>query len=396
MSRAILVAGMIWLWAMTAAAQSLTGLARVLPELSAIEDTRTGAVVTLTLNAGVPFRITTRDAPARLVVDFSEVQFEGLAERDLLQTPGRVTAARFGRYTPGWSRLVLDLAEPMLPSQTAMNIDPASGQAALSITLQTTTAAAFAAASLSANPPVVRTPRQEEPPVFKVVLDPGHGGIDPGAERGGLVEKDIALGFAKDVQDQLRRAGVEVALTRNADVFVSLEARTAFAHQENGSVFVSIHADALSQGGAEGATVYTLSQEASDAASARLAERHDRADILAGVDLTGTDDTVAGVLLDLARTETEPRSTELAHALAKAMAAAGGPMNRKPLRQAGFSVLKSADIPSVLLEIGFLSSARDRKNLADPAWRAGMAKAVADAILLWRDADAARAQLLRQ
>jgi N-acetylmuramoyl-L-alanine amidase len=156
-----------------------------------------------------------------------------------------------------------------------------------------------------------------------------------------------------------------------------------------------LHADALSEGGAQGATIYTLSDEASDTASAHLAARHNRADIIAGIDLSGLDDEVTQVLLDLARQETDPRSKTLAQAFANSMAEAGGPMNTRPLRQAGFSVLKSADIPSVLVEVGFLSSQRDLENLRDPVWRSGMTQAMARAILDWRQLDAETRALMR-
>ena len=126
-----------------------------------------------------------------------------------------------------------------------------------------------------------------------------------------------------------------------------------------------------------------------------MAERHDRDELLSGVDLSTADDQVTAILLDLARQETEPRSTELAEVLVEGMATAGGPMNRRPLRHAGFSVLKSADIPSVLVEVGFLSSDRDFKNLRDPVWREGMIDGLADAILVWRDKDAERKPLVR-
>jgi N-acetylmuramoyl-L-alanine amidase len=179
-------------------------------------------------------------------------------------------------------------------------------------------------------------------------------------------------------------------------VFVSLDARVSIAHQVGADLFVSLHADALSEGGAHGATIYTLSEEASDTASAHLAARHNRADIIAGADLTGTDDEVARILLDLARQETEPRSRTLAKAFAESMAEAGGPMNSRPLRQAGFSVLKSADIPSVLVEVGFLSSKRDLENLRNPEWRSAMTAAMARAILDWRGYDSEQRKLVRR
>ena len=400
----IIVALALWVvMCASTLAQPLTGLARVKPEASGVQDGYWGRTdVTLGLSLGVPFRVFTLDGPPRLVVDFSEVDFKGVEPEQLLPEPGRVTALRFGAFQPGWSRLVADLAAPMLPSDVEMQTDPATGQAVLQIRLSGAEADEFAAKSgppdgASWLPGPVDTPKaNSRKGGFVVVLDPGHGGIDPGAERDGLVEKEIALDFARTLRDLLRRQGVEVVMTRDADVFVSLEARTALAHQAGASVFLSIHADALSQGGAQGATVYTLSERASDVASAQLAARHNRSDILAGVDLSGADDQVTSVLLDLARRETEPRSKSLAEAVIEGMDTAGGPMNRKPWREAGFSVLKSADIPSVLVEIGFLSSKRDRKNLADPVWRSVLAAGIADAVLAWRDADAARAVLVRQ
>jgi len=390
-------------WIGAAMSQSLTGLARVEAKGSHIKDGWFGGTgITLRLSQGVPYRVFTLDGPPRLVVDFSDAEFSQLDPARFAQPSRNITAVRFGRFAPGWSRLVADLAQPMILRSAALDILPQTGVAELRMALQETDAEAFAAVS-GAPPgaawgPGARPKAQVAPvaPGFVVVLDPGHGGIDPGAERDGLVEKDLALDFARMLRDILRRQGVAVQLTREADVFVSLEGRTAFAHRHKASLFLSIHADALPGGGAHGATVYTLSEQASDVASAQLAARHNRSDIPAGLDLTGADDEVTGVLLDLMRRETEPRSAALAKTIIARMDAAGGPMNRKPWRQAGFSVLKSADIPSALLEVGFLSSAQDRKNLADPIWRSVIAEAVAEAILDWRDADAARAQLVRQ
>lgn len=231
---------------------------------------------------------------------------------------------------------------------------------------------------------------------MRVVLDPGHGGIDPGAEAGDVNEARLMLTFARELREVLLRADFEVVLTREADVFVSLERRIAIAHQVEADLFISLHADSLASGMAHGATVYTLSDSASDAASAALAERHNRADLLAGLDLTGTDDVVADVLMDLARLETQPRADALARAMVGGIRAATGHVNRRPLRSAGFSVLKAADIPSVLLEAGFLSTPEDLKNLKDPAWRTRLAEGVRDGLLAWAEEDAAQAALRRR
>ncbi|MBD3663047.1 N-acetylmuramoyl-L-alanine amidase [Sulfitobacter aestuariivivens] len=386
-----------------ALAQELTALARVEPERSLIEDGWFGKTeLRIGLSQGVPFRVFLLDNPARVVVDFREADWSGVASSEILTEPGRITGLRFGAFQPGWSRLVADLGEPMVPKEIGMPVDDASGAAVLEIWLETATPEAFAQAAGAPVDPAWTVALVEKPKGpeakdgFLVMLDPGHGGIDPGAERDGVSEKELMLNFARALADTLRRSGVATELTRDADIFVALETRVAMAHQARADLFISLHADSLSQGGAKGATVYTLSDEASDAASAHLAARHNRADIIAGADLTGSDDQVASVLLDLARQETEPRSDALAQSLIASMTEAGGPMNRRPAREAGFSVLKSADIPSVLVEVGFLSSARDLANLRDPVWRAVMVEALADGIRAWRDQDEALKPLIRK
>jgi N-acetylmuramoyl-L-alanine amidase len=229
-----------------------------------------------------------------------------------------------------------------------------------------------------------------------VVLDPGHGGIDPGAERDGHTEADLMLTFARVLKEEfLRQGGALVVLTRDEDGFVPLETRISIARAAGAHVFLSLHADALAEGQASGATLYTLSDEASDKAAAKLAERHDRDDLLAGVDLTDQDDLVAQVLMDMARTETAPRIDRLAGALEGAIKAEGLPMHRRPRQAGGFSVLKSPDIPSVLIELGFLSSSRDMRRLTDPEWRARMARAIRAGVMAWAAEDAALATLPR-
>ncbi|WP_298917911.1 N-acetylmuramoyl-L-alanine amidase [uncultured Roseobacter sp.] len=386
------------------ASQDLTAIARVDVDASGIEEGWFGgAKFTLQLSQGVPYRVFTLSDPPRLVIDFREVDWTGVRSGDFLQDDGMISDLRFGSFQPGWSRLVADMTDPLLPESIGMMIDPATGRATLEIALGQTSPEEFSAKSGAPQDALWPAPPRADivAPVaderFVVAIDPGHGGVDPGAEREEVAEKDLMLKIAFELREELLRSGqADVVLTREADTFVSLEGRVAIAHRAGADVFLSLHADALSQGGAQGATVYTLSDEASDTATAHLAARHNRADIIAGTDLTGSDDQIASVLLDLARQETEPRSAALAHQLAQGMADAGGPMNRRPLRKAGFSVLKSADIPSVLVEVGFLSSERDLTNLLDPVWRAGIVDGMVQAILTWRDADAAKRPLVRQ
>jgi len=234
--------------------------------------------------------------------------------------------------------------------------------------------------------------------LVRVVLDPGHGGIDPGAEYGGMNEADLMLTFARELRVELLRAGgFDIVLTRDADVFVPLETRISIARAAEADLFISLHADSLPEaaGQAHGATVYTLSEEASDEASQTLAERHDGADLMAGVDLSGQGDEIALVLMEMARMETQPRADRLAAHLVDGITDATGRMNSRPLRSASFSVLKSPSVPSVLVELGFLSSPRDREKIASPEWRAKAAAGMRAALQAWAAEDATRARLFR-
>lgn len=383
-----------------------SGVARLDAQASAITDTRDGLGVHLRLSQGVTYRVFTLDAPARLVLDFHEVDWGG-TEAVGLNHALRAKGVRMGQIRPGWSRMVVDLAAPHVLQEAGMTIDRSTGIADLRVLLGGPDADAFAAGAGVPDLPgwdlpdpqsaVRAAPRGSGDAVLRVVIDPGHGGIDPGAEVDGVSEKDLMLQMARDVREVLVRAGgVEVVLTREADEFVSLERRVALAHRAGADMFLSLHADAYSDARARGTSVYTLSDSASDAASAALAERHNRADILAGVDLSGKDDGVADVLIDLARMETMPRSERLADVMVTTLRAHDMPLLTRPLRQAGFSVLKAPDIPSVLVELGYLSSPRDLENLRDPLWRARMAEALRDALIAWRAQDSARAGLVRQ
>lgn len=397
----IFAAGLFLCLAATAYAQGFSGLARIDPAESRVTDAEGGAALELKLSQGVPFRLFTLDEPPRLVLDFREVDWTGLSQEAFDQAHS-VLAVRFGGFRPGWSRMVLDLARPMLVGQSDMRIDGETAAADLKVMLREVDPDEFAAASMPPSDPAWGVPPAKEArkPAknhLTVVLDPGHGGIDPGAERDGLTEKDLMLLFALELRDELmRNDGIDVILTRDEDMFVSLERRVALAHEAGADIFISLHADVLTEGRAHGAVAYTLSEQASDEASRLLAERHDRDDILAGVDLTGRDDVVADVLLDLARMETQPRAVALARHIANGLKSAKVPLNRHPHREAAFSVLKAADIPSVLLEIGFLSSDRDLTNVSNPAWRAGAAQGLANGIRAWRIEDEALRALVRQ
>ncbi|WP_164658570.1 N-acetylmuramoyl-L-alanine amidase [Tropicibacter sp. Alg240-R139] len=406
MSRILTSIALIGWMAGAGLAQEFSGLARIDPDQSSVSDEgRKGVAVTLELSQGVPYRLFTLSEPPRLVMDFKEVDWTGLTQDAFVQTD-LISQVQFGTYVPGWSRLVLNLSSPMEVSQAGLRINQTTGSARLEVELSPVSGDVFAAQAgapsdarwdLPDPAEIAAPPERAEDAPLRVVLDPGHGGIDPGAESGAVTEKHLMLTFARELEELLlRTGGFEVALTRNNDYFVSLEQRIALAHRAGADVFISLHADSLAEGLAHGATVHVLSAEASDIASAKLAERQDRADLLSGVDLSETDDQVTDVLLDLARTETQPRTNTLARALVEGMAQQGGPMNRRPLRSAAFSVLKAADIPSVLIEIGFLSSPRDLKNLQNPEWRLSMAEGIRNGLVNWRKQDLENKDLVRQ
>ena len=385
-------------------AEGFAVLARALPEGSAVWDTlRFGVRINLRLSQTVPHRIFTLADPPRLVMDFREVDWSALDKGEFAQSD-QVPAIEYGVYVPGWSRMVLELGEPMGVRYADMRGER-DGTARLDVLLERQDADEFAAAAGSPagslwelpEPANVASavPRDPDAPL-RVMLDPGHGGLDPGAQADGMDEKAVTLVFARELREELLRAGgFRVDMTRNEDRFVSLDRRVALAHKVGANVFISIHADALEEGVVHGASVHLLADEASDTASARLAARHDRGDILAGVDLSRTDDEVTGILLDIARQETRPRAESLGKALVAAMEEADRELIPQPLRHADYSVLKAADIPSVLVELGFMSSPRDLERLADPDWRRGMARAIRVALENWIHSDTARRPLVR-
>ncbi|AZL60871.1 N-acetylmuramoyl-L-alanine amidase [Tabrizicola piscis] len=376
-----------------AAAQTLSALARLEVEGSTVTRKAAGLELRLAVSQPVPWRLRFADGPPRLILDARTIDWTGL-NRLPLRDP--VVAMRAGSFRPGWSRLVVELAGPQ--QVVASEMVTGEGGTVIRVVLAPTDAESFATEAArpdlpewaAPDPAEIMAPLPEGAGPIVVVLDPGHGGIDPGAERDGQTEAALMLTFARELKEVLLRDGrFAVVMTRDDDVFVPLETRTSIAREAGADIFLSLHADALAEGEAQGATVYTLDEQATDAASTALAERHDRDDLLAGVDLTDQDDVVAEVLMDMARTETQPRTDRLASAIVGAIKAAEIRMHRRPSQSGSFSVLKSPDIPSVLLELGFLSSERDYTRLIDPDWRAKMAEAIRVALVAWDAEEAA-------
>lgn len=223
--------------------------------------------------------------------------------------------------------------------------------------------------------------------VFTIAVDAGHGGIDSGATgaKSGTVEKDLTLAFAKTLEEHLNgKPGVKAFLTRRNDTFLSLSQRVTLARQGGADLFISLHADTLAQKNIRGATVYTLSDTASDRMAAALATRENLSDELAGFSIESGPPEVADILLDLARRETQAFSISLANRVVASFEGQIGLINN-PHRSAGFQVLRAPDIPSILVELGFLSNEEDEKQLLDPQWREKVAVRLTDAVMTYRE-----------
>jgi N-acetylmuramoyl-L-alanine amidase len=317
--------------------------------------------------------------PDRIVVDLPLVEWR-------VATPapaGLAAGLRFGLAAPGRSRLVIDLAEPARVVEAA--VEPGADGAWLSLRLAPESRAAFdAGAGWPDGAAPVAAP-VAGPRRLRVALDPGHGGVDGGAVREGVVEKHVVLNFAHRLARRLRAAGFDVVMTREADVFVPLVARVARAREARADLLLSIHADTVEAGDASGVSVYTLAAEASDPQTAALAERENAVDRLGGADIAAAGEDVAQALVALVERETMARSERLGRALIEGFRLRVPLLAGRPHRHARFRVLKGPDLPSALIELGFLSNAEDRARLGDPEWRDAALSGVVAAVSAWAD-----------
>lgn len=356
------------------------------------DDKHTRLVVDL--NRKIDMSAFTLADPYRVVIDLPQVTFN-LPAKPGEQGRGLVKAFRYGLIMQGGSRIVVDTKGPVRVDK-AFALDASDGQPARLVLdfvptdrpsyLRTIAQENHAARSANAK----ATEKMAEPPSKAsadprplIVLDPGHGGIDNGTKAAsGEMEKDLVLQFAQTLRGRLEATGkYRVAMTRSDDTFIPLAERVHFARTQGASLFVSIHADAVprKEGLAEGATVYTLSETASDAEAARLAEAENRADAIAGVDLTAEPDDVANILVDLAQRETKSFSMQFAKTLVGELKTTAR-LHKHPMKSAGFKVLKAPDVPSVLVELGYMSTKDDLKQLTSAAWQTKTAGAVAQAV----------------
>jgi N-acetylmuramoyl-L-alanine amidase len=331
--------------------------------------------------------------PDRIVVDLPATAF-AFAEDDLKAT-GLFSDIRYGSMDATSARLVLTAARParlaiakVMPNETGggyrlvldAELVPEQDFAALVSGQAWSGAQQVPEASVP-----VAAPSSDE---FVIAIDAGHGGIDAGAT--GVAtktpEKDITLAFAKILYEKLKnQPGIRAIMTRDSDKFLSLSERVLIARQKGSDLLISLHADTLRQADIRGATVYTISDKASDHMAAQLAERENFSDTIGGVELpTETEAEVGDILLDLTRRETQAFSIAMAQAVVGSFEGQISLINN-PHRHAGFRVLQAPDVPSILLELGFLSNKEDEKLLLDPAWRDRVADLLVEAIKRYRE-----------
>lgn len=354
----------------------------------------------LDIDKPIQFRAFALADPYRVVVDIPQVNFHlpagtGVAGRGLIK------AFRYGLVMPGGSRIVFDLTGPARIAKSYV-LDAANGQPPrLVLELEETDRTSFLQSlapeakpelkpAIADATPVVAAPETAPaatptaPPDARpvIVIDPGHGGIDNGTQSDGEAEKTLVLEFALALRDRLEKSGkYRIVMTRTDDTFIPLDDRVRIARSQSAALFVSIHADALprKEGDAQGATIYTLSDKASDAEAEKLAEAENRADAIGGVNLTEEPTEVADILIDLAQRETRTFSNRFARLLMGEMKNTVR-MHKRPMKSAGFRVLKAPDVPSVLVELGYVSNKSDLEHLVSDSWRARTAGAMAQAI----------------
>ncbi len=355
----------------------------------------------LDLDKKIQFRAFPLADPYRVVVDIPQVSFQLPAS---VGTTGRglIKAFRYGLVMPGGSRIVFDLTGPARIANSYV-LDAANGQPPrLVLELEEVDRTTFVQSLAAESRPELRpaiaiatdaaTATASEPTTAAkpaaadrrplIVIDPGHGGIDNGTQSHSESEKNLVLGFGLALRDRIEKSGkYRVVMTRTDDTFIPLADRVRIARNQSAALFVSIHADALprNEGDAQGATIYTLSDRASDAEAERLAEAENKADAIGGVNLTEEPTDVADILIDLAQRETRTFSNRFARLLMGEMKSTVR-MHKHPLKSAGFRVLKAPDVPSVLIELGYVSNKGDLEHLVSENWRSRTVGSMAQAI----------------
>ena len=350
----------------------------------------------LKLDEAVPFKVYSLNHPNRIVLELNTETHKNLNDFDIKSSP-LLGEIKFKKLVDGWVAISIYISKPAKVQNLTMKPNKLdASKVELSFELFPIVQYEFDkiveifSGTITDEPAVTIENNfyDNENNKLIVVIDPGHGGLDPGAQVKTVREADLMLSLAQVVVEEVKRLdNTEVILTRTNDQFTSLDKRLMLAVQAGADLFISLHADTVEKGKASGATVYTLSQEASDQASARLAARHGGNELISGVDLTGADTAVTTALMGLLRQENTVRSNAFSKSIIKNLEYLSIKLNPKPSRKANFSVLKLPSVPSVLIETGFMSTSSDLQNLQDRDWAKKFAVAISSGILEWVAAD---------
>ena len=384
----------------SAYAQTTSPLTAKSLRLGAIEE-HTRVVVEFT--EAVDYKLFTLSSPYRAIIDLPETKWD---IPDTIQDKGLVSGVRFGSFKPGQGRIVVDLRGPvnvhkhfLLPPTVAIknhrlviDFEPATIATfrQMKPAVSQTQTASIPAPDFQPTPtpqPQFSAPTGEFTPKPRprktrkiIVIDPGHGGVDPGALGTRSREKDIVLAFSKELVKQLKATRrYDVYLTRSSDIYIPLRQRVQIARNRNADLFISIHADAIKKKNIRGLSVYTLSEKASDREAAALAKKENQSDIIAGVDFGDQLPEVTNILIDLAQRDTKNASVKFAESLISSARGKTLLLDRTH-RFAGFRVLKAPDVPSVLVELGFITNRTDEKQLSSSKWRRRVATGMVEAI----------------
>jgi N-acetylmuramoyl-L-alanine amidase len=340
-----------------------------------------------------PYRVFLLGNPYRVVIDLPNISWRAPLPQ-MKKAAGLVSNYRFGLFRPGNSRVVIDVTRPVKVARHAILGGGTAGATRFFIDLEPVTEVGFETARATVHSRQWKTPQPPAPerrgePKAKVrgdsrhviMIDPGHGGVDPGAiGLRGTFESRVTLSVAKHLKKALEKSGKYIVkLTRNRDIYIPLRDRFDKAEAVKAELFISLHADTIKNPKVRGASVYTLSERASDKEAGALATKENRSDIIAGVDLTQQSDTVASVLISLRQRHTMDESAHFARFMVDNLGKSIR-LLRNTHRFAGFAVLKSPDVPSVLVELGYLSNKHDEIMLKSEKFRANVSKAIRRAV----------------
>lgn len=340
----------------------------------------------LEINQNIEFNIFTLSNPNRVVIDITEVTWKD--NFGGAKGLGYIDSYRFGLFKPGTSRIVLDVNNPVKVDKAFIIKPKKNTPYRFVIDLKKISISTFETSVKKSKPSPVRNANdnvpeknlREQRTKKLIVLDPGHGGHDPGnlggKEYRGYPEKTVVLSAAQTIKKELEKSGrYDVIMTRNTDIFLKLRNRSRIAHNKQADLFISIHADSFKSPDIRGATVYTLSEKASDKEADAMAARENKSDIIAGMDLDEEIDIVQSILIDLVKRETMNLSSSFANELIPQLQRVVL-LRTRPHRTAGLIVLKGLDVPSVLVELGYLTNDKDAKLLMQKETQVQIGKSI--------------------